>query len=283
MAALSVLRGLVQLKLRDTGTRVLSSANVTSLLNEALNEWVTYTEELRQENAYAVTANQFDYAAPTDMIRLLQAWYGPTYIPIEVVSHHELMDTGGYRLTDTGTPLKIIVEGPNAAQRFRLWPAPSATSATTTLNDSGGINSSDTSVILTSASSFRTPAGWISIESEKILYQLITSNTMSLLRRAMGQTTAASHADGTTATQLDLHVVYSRLPTALSGDSDVPEIDIRFHTRLVTYVLAQALRLDGRLDQAMALDAEWAKNLTEGRRLVRKIQGAAPSMIRTYY
>lgn len=284
MATLAQLRTDAQLRLSDSAIRAFTNAEMLIFINNALTEWVNLTEEIREESAFAMTSGQFDYDAPDSMIRPLYAMWMPTRTPVEVISHNEFLSRGGYTLNQTGPPQWMCVEGvANTGYRLRLFPTPSATSASTTMNDSGGISSSDSSVILTSATSFRSPASWILIESEKILYQSVSSNTLGILRRGVGGTTAASHADGSTVTQLDLHVVYSRQPTALSSDSDIPEIDTRWHKSLIYKVMAQALVADGRDNEAAAEDMQFEREVNRAKRAIKRKQGASPRAIQTSY
>ena len=78
-----------------------------------------------------------------------------------------------------------------------LWGGQIDTRASTTMNDSSGINATDTSVTLTDASAFPS-AGYILVGSEIIQYLSKSSNTLQSLARGSIGTTPASHADGST-------------------------------------------------------------------------------------
>ena len=75
---------------------------------------------------------------------------------------------------------------------------------TTTMNDSGGINTTDTSVVLTASDSFPS-AGTVLIGSERIQYtgNNTGTETLSGLTRGAFSTTAASHSDGATVTNVE--------------------------------------------------------------------------------
>ena len=75
---------------------------------------------------------------------------------------------------------------------------------TTTMNDSGGINSRDTSVVLTASDSFPS-AGTVLIGTERIQYtgNNTGTETLSGLTRGAFSTTAASHSDGATVTNVE--------------------------------------------------------------------------------
>lgn len=80
-----------------------------------------------------------------------------------------------------------------------VWGGQESTAATTTMNDSGGISASDTSVTLTDASAFPV-AGFVQIGSEIIGFGSKSSNTLNDLTRGQFSTTAAAHSDGAAVT-----------------------------------------------------------------------------------
>ena len=85
------------------------------------------------------------------------------------------------------------------------WNEPrDAGTTTTTMNDSGGINATDTSVTLTASDAFPT-AGTILIGTERIQYTGNNTGTevLSGLTRGAFSTNAASHSDGVTVTNVE--------------------------------------------------------------------------------
>jgi hypothetical protein len=83
------------------------------------------------------------------------------------------------------TPLRKTVD-PMANNPFA--------SAFSTLN--GGINATQTSITVTAATSFPNTGGIIEIDSEQILYNGVTSNTLTGCIRGYNGTTAATHLTG---------------------------------------------------------------------------------------
>src|SRR3990167_4283296 len=220
MAALSVLQTQVALKLIDQNNRSVSAAQITTLLNEAIEHWVNETEEILQTNAYSVTAKQLIYSGPSDIITLKRAEFAQVnYAPLEIVNYAELQAMSGYNLNfGSSNPIAIEMFGTPNSRLFKLWPAPGTTSATTTCD--GAISSTSAATIeVVDASQLRSPAGYIQIDSEKIMYQNLstTNNNILLCRRGEFGTTAATHLDAATVTQLDLVVMYSRRAAALSA------------------------------------------------------------------
>lgn len=271
---LSELRSDFEVKLRDANNRILTDAQYLELLNQGCQEWQNRTEELRRETALATTVKQFDYAAPTDIIKLISAIWMPTGTEIEVLASTEAMRYGAYGLRHVGTPQYIWQDENNA--RLRIYPAAPETSATTTISDSGGISSSDATIGAAATSSFRSPAGWMDIESEKILYQNTSSTQFLLCRRGMGGTTAATHADSTAITECNLHLIYSYFPAAISTDTDEPAFNERWHRYLNWYALATALKLDGRATDAAVAERKWEQGVAEAKRSVKRVQSGSP-------
>lgn len=280
MPALSVIRTGAQVKLRDQSARILTAAQVDVLINDALEKIASITEEVRRENAFTCTAKQYMITAPTDVINPKSAHWMPVVGgELNVVSHDEFVSRGGYDVRVGGSlPQMLTLEGQQGAYLFRLWPPPGASSASSTLNGAI-VDAAATSITVTDGTQFRSPSGWVQIDNEKIHYQNVSSTQLLLCRRGVGGTTAATHLTLATVTQCDLHVFYSRRPTALTQDSDVPEIDDRWHECLEDYVAWVGYLLDGRAQDAAAFEALWQRHLHDARASVRRVQGAQPRMI----
>ncbi len=85
---------------------------------------------------------------------------------------------------------------PTGRPRKEQW----ANGGSTTINDAGGISAGDTSVTVTSASSFPTEGDFrIKIDSEYMTVTAVSGNTFTIERGVDGST-AASHSDGATVT-----------------------------------------------------------------------------------
>ena len=132
------------------------------------------------------------------------------------------------------TGLNTVVSGTGFGAG--LWSGLTTGYSQTTLNDSGGISDSDTSIILTSAADFETAAtttsaditdsattialsntssfpskGTVLIGSEKIRYGTNTSNTLGSITRGDDGTTAASSSSGAAATFVGLMLIDNEL------------------------------------------------------------------------
>lgn len=283
MAALSDLRSYTQVLLNDQGTRVLTAAQVDSLIMRSLEEWCNDTEELWREQAYAVVAKQMYYTAPTDMIRLVAARFGQTgYSSLEVVNAHEFQAHRAYDYNyGPATPAIIMVENQGVAPIFRIWPPPTTASATTTLSAAITDTAAVSISAVTPSTSFRSPAGWMSIDSEKIIFQNSSTTQFLLCRRGEAGTTAATHLDAATVTQLDLMISYIRQPTALSANGDIPEINVQHHYYLCYGAAARALSLDGR-DPGW-FQNEWLRLKHKAKLELSRRRSAAPASIMPEY
>jgi len=119
-----------------------------------------------------------------------------------------------YQIT-TGLATYTIATGWGAGG----WGGYASGSATTTLN--GGINSSATSIVLTSASGF-TSSGTIVIDTESITYSGVSTNTLTGCVRGANGTTAAAHLTGATVTQVILEIGAQRQIVVASQRVPIP-------------------------------------------------------------
>jgi hypothetical protein len=112
---------------------------------------------------------------------------------------------------------------------------------TTTMNDSGGINTTDTSVTLTASDSFPS-AGTILIGTERIQYGANNTGTevLSSMTRGSFSTTAASHSDGVTVTNIEGWDVPFTSGTGIEVDARTWSFDL-FGEDLVASVNGQPL------------------------------------------
>lgn len=99
--------------------------------------------------------------------------------------------TDGVYQINTGLDVVVRSTGWGAG----LWGGTTDSALTTTLNDSGGISNSDTTIILASATGFAAN-DIILIGSELIKIGSISTNTLSSCVRAQNGTVATAHSDG---------------------------------------------------------------------------------------
>ena len=114
---------------------------------------------------------------------------------------------------------------------IHLYPKLSTAAQTTTMNDSGGISATDTSMTVTSTSGFRVMGGFYRfiIDSEVIYATAVTSTTFTGMLRGRENTTAILHSDGATITSRNIVYTFQVEPTDLVDISDetiVPEPEV---------------------------------------------------------
>lgn len=126
----------------------------------------------------------------------------------------------GENYVGIGTHLKYYIE--KGGEYYDVTPLVSTvvhaaniiTTSYSTLN--GGITATATLLVLNASASFP-PSGVINIGSEKIYYASNTSNTLSVLTRGYGGTTAATHANADPVGGYTVQVVYAG---TTPGDND---------------------------------------------------------------
>jgi hypothetical protein len=259
----------LQTRFNDTTGRLIDSTTAERYLNIAYREFCTVTEALIREYGFVIVANQILYTLPTDIIKVSMAmWMKSEGYPLYYRPLRYFSDNGLMTLREKSDPLLFTLQ--DADTKIRLWPTPSAASASTTMNDAGGISDTDTSVILTSATNFR-DQGMIKIENELIFYYAKSGNTLNQLVRGYGGTTAATHADGTSVSQVDLHIWYVYHEGTLASTA-TPQVSTPYHDDLVVGALYWAYRQDGRDAEAGELLKEWQQKLAKAKAEYQKRQ-----------
>lgn len=222
MATLAQIRAKLARVLIDPNSRFLNSTALNAIINEAQDQFALDTEILDRITGLVVTAGVNRVTPPSDMIRPTKFVYRD-YWPMGPTNIVEFTEQWGFYGPFSSWPFKWEVFDND----ILLNPAPSESSPTTTINDTGGISSSDTSVTVADASALPVN-GIIKIESEVIEYFNKSSNTLNNLRRGIGGTTAASHADTTTVTLCLMRMAYTARFKTLSNDNDVSEVPDRY-------------------------------------------------------
>lgn len=270
MATIASLTDDLQVRFADATGRFLDDVASEVYLNLANQEFCVETRAITREYGLVMVANQFLYTLPTDLIHVYNCMWMPDQSKVEYRPLNRLAEEGYLSLTSKGNPIFFCDD--DKFTKMRLAPTTSAASASTTMNDAGGINTTDTSVILTSAASFRSQ-GIIKIEDELILYYAKSSNTLQQLVRGYGGTTAATHADATTVSQCDLTFHYSYFEGVLASTA-TPAIPSYYHRRLVPGALYHAYLSDGKLDKAQICQLEWQKILAGAKADFKERQSA---------
>lgn len=234
MATLTQIRTKLARALMDKNLRYLDATALDAIINEAQDQFALDTEILERITGLAVTAGVNRVAQPTDMIRPTKFVYRD-YWPMGPTNIVEFTEQLGFYGPFSSRPFKWEI----FENDILLNPSPSESSPTTTMNDTGGISASDTSVTLADASAFPVN-GIIIIQSEVIEFFNRSGNVLNNLRRGIGGSVAATHADTTAVTLCLMRVAYSARFKTLTVDADVSEVPDRYIHVLVDQAASMA-------------------------------------------
>lgn len=208
-----------------------SDTEILRWLNQGYRNFIAKTEYLEKIKAYRVIANQYEYDVPSDMMSINQIRWQDKWD----VTWRDLAEFNNYTgMSDSTGDRPVHYRLYPSTSKFRVYPIPNASSASTTMNDTSGINTTDTSVVLLSSTSFPS-RGRILIESEQLLYYANASSTLSQLVRGDGGTTAASHADLTAVYYAPMEVYYSYMPPAMVVSSVDCQLPVEYDEALIAY------------------------------------------------
>lgn len=269
MTAYSALRTELLRRVNSPNGKQLTSAVAGTYINNAIEDWATSVEPLWRNYGWYVTANQFRYALPSDWIKpKTLTWYqNGGGIPMTYMSPKDYQRAGYLDWqTTSGNPQAYTV----IDSELYIAPTPGTTSNTSTL--SGAHNTTVTTISVADGTKFHSNAGMVLINSEQIFHQGISSNDLTLAKRAQGGTTAASHSNSDTVKRLDLIAHYFYVPAALSSDGDSPAIPQRWHKTLLHHAIANALFQLGREEEAETQLQIYEGKKLEAKREVRRVQ-----------
>lgn len=144
----------------------------------------------------------------------------------------------------------------HAIPRLQVWPACDRTGATTTTT--ADLSATATTIAVTDATGFE-DMGFLSIDSEIILYRTINAAGTSITNILRGQsgTTAATHTSGATVTERNIMMKLSRLPTPISLPGDPIEIPLGLVPVIELYVLAKVRETEQESSLAMQMRREF--------------------------
>lgn len=260
---LAAVRTDVAFRFRDTTSGFLTSTydEIDRWSNRIQAELARETKFLRQTRGFYLSSGVPYIVLPADFISLLER---PTYkdayrLAVESAARWRALPERVALTQQSASPWSCTLDyervGGSTGWKLWLYPVPNAASINTTMNDPGGISATDTSVILTSASSFPS-SGRIVIESEEIYYSTKSGNTLSGLIRGFGGTVAAIHADATATYLAEVQILYARLPATATTSVDF-ELQDDDAEALIQGVLAIAYDAN---DQKDLGGRAWAKH-----------------------
>lgn len=263
---LATIRSDIGFRVRDPSAKLITNTEIDRWADSIQRDMAKRSRFIKQDRSFAVTAKYPFVALDADLIALEEAWWKSEQSLALLSRRRWYGDPVRPRGSTTGTPYEAYIEYSKKGYLLWLYPVPSATSVSTTMNDAGGISASDTSVTLTSAADFRSE-GRIVIESEEIYYHSKSGNTLQNLQRGMGNTVAAAHVDAVSVQQTDLHIVYSRMPAALTTSVNAEVPDDHYET-LINGILWIAYRSMGKHEEAGLSFRYYQNGITELKRSV---------------
>ncbi len=281
MAALSALRTDLQRRFQDKNGQMLSAVPANLYLNIASEDFVNDIQPMSREYGFYITASQFRYDLPSDYIHArAMMWYQQgtarelPYLSPQEFKAHGFLDK---KTTQAAPEAYTIIDND-----IYLGPAPSTTSNTTTT--AASMTALTSSIAVASSTGFNSPAGICLCESEQFAYQSNSSNTLGLLLRGQGGTTAASHANPSTVKRLDLVMTYAYSHNYMSADADTPAFSGRYHRLIVLLALHYALKQVGMEDEAAnAWEQYNSQKINAKREFRRQVRDISNRRVRASY
>ena len=243
----------VRSRLVEPTTRFFTVAEVSAWINQGYHDLIGKTGWCERVHALPAVANQYEYSLPSDIIHVKDVWWQEKY----KLLRNDLVDLNnnmGLNPHQTSNRPYIYCAFP-WDKKIRLYAAPSAASAATTVNVGGGISASITTIPAASTTSFPT-MGRIKIENEQILYFAKNATTFLQCVRGDGYTTAATHADTTAISNCDLGIFITYDPPDLTG-TDAPRIASPWHAALVLYAAHIGLQKADKWNESRQLMEEY--------------------------
>lgn len=197
---------------------------------------------------YTITAKKVRYDLPTN-----------TIIPVYV--HWFQSRTQKLEYTPPDVWAQVVEAHPNASgiperytvlrRQLTVGPqTPQTASKNTTA--SGAMSSTTATLDLVAASGTFRSKGWVKIDSEIIEYTGVATTTLTGATRGVHGTSGASHASGTTLTEIDMQMLHRKTPTIITASGDTPEIPAAFHDYLEKYAVYLAWLANGETQKAQA-------------------------------
>jgi len=244
MTTLATLRTEVRNRLKEASADFYADADINSWLNYGYRDFARKTQWFEKIKAYDVVANQFIYNVPDDAIHIeLVRWADQYFVRNRDIE--EFFRFAGFADQSGDRPYVYTLNYP-WDKKFRVFPIPSTTSASTTIN--GAHADSATTIALTDASSFP-QRGRAIVGSEQILWYAKSGNNLTQVVRGDGFTTAAALSGGETIKYAPLEVYMTYLPPDATGSVDFRIRDADDEA-LVAYAVATAFRKRDRYKEA---------------------------------
>ncbi len=246
MTALSTIRGDLRIRLVESTAQFYTDAELNTYINQGYREFARKTEFLERVKAYPLVANQYDYALPSNILKVASLWWQDKWKlePLDETEFHQYYGSS-FPQAFSDKPFSYRLFPYNS--KFRLNGYPSSASEATTLN--GVHTSSVTTLTLTDSSEFAERGYAILNSSEQVQFYANNNTTaLSQVTRGADGSTAASYSGGEAVSEAPLLLYYTCLPADLSADGDLLLSPDTADLAIMEYALALAMDKGGKLD-----------------------------------
>lgn len=215
----------VRTLLRETTASGFTDAQIAVWLNEAQRMFVYRTGCLKAISSISTVATVRDYALPSRLIDFnsIIAVYYDQDTKLQKLGQVEFYDMASSTPYQSGAPTHYFFED----NRINIWPVPGTTDDANTTTLGAAISStSATSATVADNTVFPYASGRVLIDTETIEFRGLSGTTgLTNLRRGAEDSTAATHSNGATVTELDLRILHVKAPTTMTAsiDSQIPD------------------------------------------------------------
>lgn len=240
-------------------------------LNQGYKNFCLKTFMLEKTIGSVLTANQYDYALPTDVLAMQKVRWHDQY---DVVwrDQEEFARIAGWLDNVSDRPRWYTMHPSSAPfSHIRFYYIPNTTAPATTLN--GNITSSATSITLTDSSQFPS-RGRVLIGTEQILYFSNVANVLGQCVRGDGFTTAASALSAAAVTYLPITMQYAYVPPDMTTGGSA--VDCRlpswYDEAIINYAAAVCFRAKDKYETASQCTKIYRELMDQGMQEVVKSQ-----------
>ncbi len=244
MTALSTIRANLRIRLIESTAQFYTDAELNTYINQGYIEYCRKTEAIERVKAYPLVANQYDYALPSNILKVSSLWWRDQY-------KVEPLDELYFYLKYGASWPQAFSDRPKAYRIFpynskiRLNGYPSAASEASTVN---GVHSSSVTTISVTDSSEFGERGYAIIGTEQVQYYANSDTSLTQVTRGADGTTAASYVGAEVITEAPLLLYYTCIPADLTADGDVLLSPGTADLAILEYALALAMDKGGKLD-----------------------------------
>jgi hypothetical protein len=269
----------------DTDGQLLSTSSVYRYLNDGLKIISRVAGGLLDYCGVGSVQGQPLYTIPGQWNEITSLWYDGYWM------------LGGDRASffrRTTIQSSVLSAGTVSVQDNRniieVYPQPARTAAVTIIDGASPMSATDTSAVLSDASGFLLPFGFIQVETEIMAYSQINGNIVSGLIRGLGGSTAIAHPASSPVNELNIFWSGKRqfAPTFIPGNStSILPIPNGWDVLLIQYVAGRAKLVEHDFEAFKSFDDQMEKSIKSwaltNKGVVRRRQIGGDSSPSSYY